>query len=688
MRGADAAVAAVVATVAFVVFTQTLLPGIDLGDTGSFQAAVTYQTTSARQAYPLYLGLATPFVALTGATNAPRALNLFSALWGAIAAGLLTWIVAAVTASRAGGIVAGLLLAFSYTFWTQSVIAEVYTLHLGLLGLLMVALRWWQAQPTLKRLAVVCAAYALMFGNHLSSILLLPPLLAFVAAVHPRPRDLLRPRLLIGALLIAVVGALQYLPLVLTTWSDVGAPSPWTARLAEFWFDVTKADWRTTMVLGLPADKATSRLAMWIWDARQQFGVAGLAVAVAGLGGLWVRHRPWAWFVGTAYMVNTAFALSYNVGDTHVFLLPGHLFTAFAAGAGVAFLAGLAAADLSSRHIRLTWQRPIAVAVASLALLYVGWRTWTTWPAADRHLDRRGDQLVERTFIGLSEGDALLVTNMAWDQENALYAAHGLSRAVPWVRLNDVMLHFPFLVRDNLSIGRDVVLTADAAVKVIAAYGSQFPVVRDDVLPTPSLAETVSRIPVGSPYVMTVLTPLPDYVFDEQDVAAALDGLAGRPPGEPDPLPLPARQRGRYEVIAGVAGEKPALRLETDRPFARDVVLAGDMLHVRFDSWLPFDTFRRGGFGHVLLGRQRILFIERGVSLVWLRRDGSPEVAYAAGAYAPQPRYRIPVATSRLASLRSRPYSQREASARQASFSRLHSRRDASAGLVSYLIRR
>ena len=648
MRGADAAVAAVLATVVFAVFTQTLLPGIDLGDTGSCQAAVTYPTTSARQAYPLYFGLATPFVALTGGANPPLALNLFSALVGAIAAGLLTWMVAVVTTSRVSGILAGLLLAFSYTFWTQSVIAEVYTLHLALLGLLLIALRAWQQQPTLPRLAVVCAAYALMFGNHLSSILLLPPLAAFVASAHPRPLDLLRPRVIVGGLLIAAIGAMQYLPVMLATWSDTGAPSGWTSRLSEFWFDVTKSDWRATMVLGLPANEATSRLAMWIWDARQQFGAAGLALAVIGIAGLWLRHRPWAWFVGTAYIVNTGFALTYNVGDTHVFLLPGHLLTAFAAGAGLAFCLHL----LESRlHRQRRWQRPIAVGTAALALACVGWRTWTTWPAADRHLDRRGDQLVERTFIGLSERDALLVTNMPWDQENALYAGYGLSRAVPWVRLNEVMLHFPFLVRDNLSIGRDVVLTADAATKVIAAYGSQFPIVQDDVPQAPSLTDTVSRIPVGSPYVMTILTPLPDFALNEEDVTTALEELAGRASGPSGSKPPSTSQRRRYEVIAGIAGEKPAFHLSADQPFARDVVLAGDTVHVRFDSWLPFDTFRRGGFGHVLLDHERILFIERGVSLVWLRRDGNPAVAYGANAYAPQPRYRIPVATSRLASL-------------------------------------
>jgi len=657
VRGADAALAAVVATAAFVVFTLTLLPGIDLGDTGSFQAAITYQITSARQAYPLYFNLAIPFVQLTGPANPARALNLFSALCGAISAGLLTWLVATVTASRAGGIVAGLLLAVSYTFWTQAVIAEVYTLHLTLIGLVLAALISWQQHQTLTRLALVCAAYALAFGNHLSTILLLPSLIAFIAVAHPRPLDLVRPRVLAGGMLIAAVGALQYLPLILRTWSDVGAPEGWTARLAEFWFDVTKADWRATMMLGVPANEATVRLAMWAWDARQQFGVAGLALAVLGIAGLWLRHRPWAWLVGTAYIVNTAFALTYNVGDTHVFLLPGHYFTAFAAGAGMAFIASYMMPTISSltcppepwrrRTPRPTsampagrWPRPIGLSAVALVLLYVGWRGWTTWPVTDRHLDHRGDQFVERTFFGLSARDALLVTSMPWDQENALYAAGQTPHAIPWVRLNEVMLHFPYLVRDNLSIGRDVVLTADAAAKVIAAYGSHFPVLRDNFPPAASLAETVERIPRGSPYAMTILTSLPDYALDENDVAEALRGLAGGS----------QRQNGRYEVIAGIAGENPSLHLATDRPLVKDVLLAGESLHVRFDSWLPFDTFRRGGFGHVLLRGRRILFVERGVSLVWLQRDGTPEVAYAAGVFAPQPRYRIPVATSRLAS--------------------------------------
>ena len=84
-------VAAVVATLAFVVYTRTLLPGVDLGDTGAFQAAVLWPKTSARQAYPLYYGLAAPFVSSVSAGSPARGLNLFSAVAAAAAVGLLTW---------------------------------------------------------------------------------------------------------------------------------------------------------------------------------------------------------------------------------------------------------------------------------------------------------------------------------------------------------------------------------------------------------------------------------------------------------------------------------------------------------------------------------------------------------------------------------------------------------------------
>jgi len=60
------------------------------------------------------------------------------------------------------------------------------------------------------------------------------------------------------------------------------------------------------------------------------------------------------------------------------------------------------------------------------------------------------------------------------------------------------------------------------------------------------------------------------------------------------------------------------------------------------ESWLPFDTIRRMGFGQVVANRHHALVVERGVSFVALDATGSPvRTAYQGGLFAPQPRFLI-----------------------------------------------
>jgi hypothetical protein len=116
---------------------------------------------------------------------------------------------------------------------------------------------------------------------------------------------------------------------------------------------------------------------------------------------------------------------------------------------------------------------------------------------------------------------------------------------------------------------------------------------------------------------------------------------------------VPPRTPAPYEVIAGIAGDAPQIHRSSARPFAMDFRLLDEPFTLYLDGWLPFETFRRAGFGHVLRGRERLLTVERGVSLVWLGREGRPSPPrYAAGLFAPQPRFRVPAATLQLASRR------------------------------------
>jgi hypothetical protein len=201
-----------VALVAFVLYLSTLLQGFDFGDTAAFQDAGGSIEASPRQGYPLYFALGNLIVWTVGGEPA-FGMNVASALAGAAACGLLVVLVGMVTGSLSAGIFGGLLLAGSYTFWSQSVIAEVYALHVLLVTGTLAALLWWSRHPgSTRRLTVVFAVYALGFGNHLMMVLLAPTLVIGIALLAPDgPRTLLRPRVVALAALMAALGSLQYL---------------------------------------------------------------------------------------------------------------------------------------------------------------------------------------------------------------------------------------------------------------------------------------------------------------------------------------------------------------------------------------------------------------------------------------------------------------------------------------------
>jgi Protein of unknown function (DUF2723) len=649
-------VAAIVTTVAFWAYTKTLLPGVDLGDTGGFQAAVLWPEVSARQAYPLYYDLAAPFVRAVSMTNPARGLNLFSAIFGAVAAGLLTYLCALIAESLAAGIAAGLLLAFSYTFWSQAIIAEVYTLHLTLVLVTCLVLYGYARQPSRLRLAIFFGFYALAFGNHLSMILLLVPFAIFLLQVTADRRALFAPATVAGALIIAAAGALQYWPNLVSTWQVGDGAASWSDRFAAFWFDTTKVDWRESMVMGVRTDQLADRVGMWWFDARQQFGVIGLLLAVVGAVRLWTISRPWATLVLLAYGINTLFAFTYNVGDTHVFYLPGHLFTAFLAGAALQS----PVAQLQSPVRRAFKARPQAI-LTGLVLLYAGWRAWDTWPAIDRHDDRRADLLVTRLALGANPQSAVLVTDLNWQVENALlYHTRWQRRDVPWVRLPDVQLHFPLLVRDNEAISRDMILDAYSARDVVAAFGPLFPLQREPISGSPDLIEEIEGLSSGTPYVLCVLTPPREERLDPALLRAAVGMLTG---GHVPPVlrfggSMEAATGARYQLMAGLTGETPIVARAEDSPFRMNFRLLEDPFTVRMESWLPSDTFRRAGFGHVLRGREHVLTLERGVSVVWFDRNARPSnPVYAASVYSPGHRYRLSSVSPSLADLHSRPIS-------------------------------
>jgi hypothetical protein len=624
MRRAAAAIA--VSAVAFGLYHATLLPGFDFGDTGSFQTVLGAPVVRARDAYPLYFAIGRLFLWATRADPA-YALNLASAVQGAVACGLLVLLAEELSGSLLAGAGAAVIFAVSYTFWSQAIIAEVYALHIVFVaGTLLLLLRW-QRRPSLARLSAFFAVYALGFGNHLSMILLAPAYVVFLLSSAPGGwRSMFAPRVVGLAVVFAVLGAAQYLWSLESIWTDPQPTHGIADALSRFWFDVTKPDWRDTMVMNVPWSMLPDHLRMYWFDLRQQFGPALPIVAAAGF--VWLSRldlRRGALLL-LVYLANALFAFSYNVGDTHVFYLPAHMCIAVLVATGVA------------AFTQLTGDVRLGAAAAIAAALYGVARMQQDYPALDRSRDDRPAAIMRNLSAGLQDRRAVLLADTHWQIQNGVsYFANQVRPGIEYARMPDVLLYAPVLVRDNAAIGREVTATSRARDEIASAYGPLFTIDRDPRAPTPSLSDVVQAVPAGTRYVLCVLKPIREFSVDVEDVDTALEILTD---GAASSMPP-----GQYAVVAGLAGARPALMEASNDPFSRSLDLSGVRTTVRMEAWLNADTIRRMGFGHVIAARQHTLIVERGVSFVAFDDGGRAlSMGYAGNIFAPLPRYLIKIA--------------------------------------------
>jgi len=618
---ASFAAATLVAIFAFILFRSTMLPGVELGDSASFQVMVDSKIISPRDAYPLYFAVADVFHWIVGG-EAARAMNLASVLEAAIACGLIVVAAAELSGSLSAAVVAALMFAVSYTFWSQAVIAEVYALHILLVALTLLLLLRWEREPSLGRLTLFFAVYALSFGNHLMMILLAPAYALFVLVAMPGGwRAALAPRVVVPATLLAIAGAAQYLWNLRTLWFTPMPPASLSEGLQKFWFDVTKADWRSVMMAGVSSDLTRERLRMYAFDVHQQFGWLGPALAIIGLGALAWRSPARALLMLLAYAGTVGFALSYNVGDSHVFFLPSHLLIALLAAPAVALVGDF----LNSR---------LAVAVVLIVLSLA--RTYRDFPALDRSHDQRPLAALSALTEGLDDRRDVLVIDLNWQLENGvMYVGKHERRNVAHTLLSEVLPHAPNFLRDNAEIGRAIVLNGNAKAQFDRSpFGGRFTSIADSRVSPSTIADLARAASRGTRYVLCALDPVPPFVIDQPSLSDALRRLTG---GR-----LASLGSRPYAMVAGLVGEEPVITTSESVPFRERFALDGLDVDMRMEAWLVFDTIRRMGFGHVIAGRQHTLIVERGVSFVTIDPTGAAIVTgYDGNIFASERRYLV-----------------------------------------------
>jgi hypothetical protein len=341
----------------FAVYLSTLSPTVGEADSFEFQV-VSYTLGIAHPTgYPLYILLGKLFTLLPIGNVAYR-VNLISPLFASLAVIFLYLCLVHLTQHRTISLLAALTFAFSRTFWSQAVIAEVYTLNAFFVALVFYLLLKGISKSANQQINKFAFVYGLSLTNHLTMILLAPAMAIYAlltglwknsqrAAIN----DVKKALTAAGPFLLGL-SVYLYIPL---RWPALhGRPM----ALGEF------ANW----VLGIRFRGALHWDA-WFKDPEryrilgrlilEQYGWVGLILALLGLVWLFTKRRREAGLLLVAYVAYFFYGLNYYVPDISAFIIPAHLIFALWIGVGLHGLLQIASrkSQVAGRKSQVTSRR-------------------------------------------------------------------------------------------------------------------------------------------------------------------------------------------------------------------------------------------------------------------------------------------------------------------------------------------
>ncbi len=347
---ADWMQAGLVALVLLALYALTSPRTVSLEDDGLFILSSYFLGIEHPPGYPLFTLIGHVFSKLPFGSVAYR-VHLASAFFGALS-GAAAWLCARkLIPGRLPAYLVAFGLGFSPVFWSQAIIAEVYTLNtFFFLVLVYLGLRACPPgappDPADRRILPWMAfLFGLSLSNHWPLMLLVAP--AFLILLWPRRMEMLKRLPLLLALF--VLGLLPYVWMVYRSLQPI--PISFDGPLqsfAEVWYFISRAGYRGVDVSA--AANWLDRLQFFRYfalEALAQFAVLGTLIAGVGV---WLQRRILgdriaaflvAAFLGPSAVLLLLLGFDYDSVSKHVFQvypLPAYAVLALWMGLGFAWL--------------------------------------------------------------------------------------------------------------------------------------------------------------------------------------------------------------------------------------------------------------------------------------------------------------------------------------------------------------
>lgn len=343
----------------------TSAPTVTLEDSGEFITAAYWLGVPHPPGYPLWCLIAHAFTWLPVLSVAQR-VHLSSATLGALTVWTTYLVALYLTDDWRPALVGALALAASRILWSQSVIAEVYSLNAFFTILLLyLALRWYRTRVD-GWLYGLAFAVGLGLTNHqLIGLVALPVFVWLVAVDH---RTFLRPRVILGGAALFALGLTVYLYLPIRSAADppldIGHTRTLSAVIEHFRRSVYYGPTESGRSAGGPIDVLLHTGAAWR-DTARAIGWPLALVALVGIA-TWPRRDRSVLLVTLAIALCNTLVLNVILTAPYAYLwiyvervyyIPTHVMAALWVAAGVAAL------------LRLAAQRSALAANATLAVL-------------------------------------------------------------------------------------------------------------------------------------------------------------------------------------------------------------------------------------------------------------------------------------------------------------------------------
>jgi hypothetical protein len=414
-----------VGLLAFVVYLQTLLPGVGWGDIARFQYVAKVWGIPHRFGYPLYIVLSRLFGYLPVGDLAYR-INLMSALFAALTVVMVYLIVMRLVDDWVAAASAALSFAFSVELWRQSVVAEVYSLNAFLIGAVVLVLLAWHQTQRIGLLYLGVGLYALSFGNHLTVVTLLPAVIYLILVTDYRVLLNLKHMAILAGLVL--LGAMQYLYVIIRAHQQplLNELGPFSWRGWIHWMARSRFQGQ---FFGYGLGAQLDRMRIYLELLGQQFFRWGY---ILGWIGAWERLRAdlksfiFLALVGLGIYV---FGMNYGGATFPIYVIPSYLIFALFLGCGLSALRQLLDRLLGDAPQWLG-QPPVAMAVrvvlAAIILLMPLYPLWRNWAEVDQS-ENTYYRDVAQAFVEQAGPEFVLVESEPFydDLEAILYVAWG-----------------------------------------------------------------------------------------------------------------------------------------------------------------------------------------------------------------------------------------------------------------------